>query len=197
MATERQYKKVLKELDISFLEMQGIWNELIEIGHKTICYLANKQGLNWTDLATYQIKELPTLKEKTLKQRAELEEKEKERVEVMETVETLENYEEGSDFYYEHFDEIIFKKISDGEKLSEEELRSLVLDGNVIETEYGDKERWTRSARSIIFLCGKYFALNWQEGLTENQEHFFNEQPYEVELHEYEKTIVVKEWKRK
>jgi hypothetical protein len=36
--------------------------------------------------------------------------------------------------------------------------------------------------------------VEWEEGLTENQENEFYNQPYEVEKKTYEKTITVTEW---
>ena len=50
---------------------------------------------------------------------------------------------------------------------------------------------------TVVELCGRTFGINWFSGLTECQENEFNEQPYEVEKHEYEKVITVKEWRKK
>lgn len=46
---------------------------------------------------------------------------------------------------------------------------------------------------SVYRICGRYFAIDWREGLTKPQNY---SQPYEVAKHEYEKTIKVVEWKR-
>lgn len=47
---------------------------------------------------------------------------------------------------------------------------------------------------SVVCLCGRYFSIYWEEGLTEYQPNEFYDQPEEVEKHEYDKTIHVVEW---
>ena len=86
----------------------------------------------------------------------------------------------------------ILTKIDSGEKLSEKELKFLV--EYEIERHAGENRRWTRSIESIVEIGGRHFSVDWEEGLTECQENEFYEQPVEVEMHEYEKTITVREW---
>ena len=83
---------------------------------------------------------------------------------------------------------------SDG-KLSEEELRRMMDELVEVDRIYGENRRWTRSVRSIFEVEGRFIALDWEEGLTEQQDDVFYDQPIEVEKHEYEKTIIVTEWK--
>lgn len=103
-------------------------------------------------------------------------------------------------YYFEQYvkahewEEEILEKIDNGEALSERELKELVFDGYEIERHEGENRRWTRTVESIVELCGRTFSISWEEGLTECQENGFYEQPVEVECHEYEKTITVKEW---
>lgn len=66
------------------------------------------------------------------------------------------------------------------EKFSERELSDLRWEFKEIETNYGDNRRWTRSATTIFQIGERYFALDWEEGLTESQENEFWDQPYEV-----------------
>lgn len=101
------------------------------------------------------------------------------------------------EYYYDHFNEIMVSKIDSGEKLTEKELQSLVYECNEVERNYGDNRRWSRSVESIIELCGRFFCLIWEEGLTEYQDNEFWNQPYEVEKFEYPKTIMVTEWRKK
>lgn len=93
--------------------------------------------------------------------------------------------------YDNDFDEIMLRKIDSGEELTEYELDELRYGDRIKE----DEGRWTRTVTSIFELCGRYFALEWEEGLTEMQENEFNNQPYEVEKVTYEKTITIIEWK--
>ena len=70
---------------------------------------------------------------------------------------------EKEEYYWEHFDELMVQKIDSGEKLSENELRSLVFE-NGEESEWGENRRWPRRVATIVKLCGRYFAINWEEG---------------------------------
>lgn len=88
----------------------------------------------------------------------------------------------------------IYKDIQDGESLSESDLSYLVYNFE-LESEYGDNRRWTRSVDTIVELGGKHYSVTWEQGLTECQENYFYDQPVEVKLQEYEKTITVREWK--
>lgn len=100
------------------------------------------------------------------------------------------------DYYWDHFEEIMVRKIDTGEKLSEKELRTIVFETKEVERNKGENQRWTRSVESIVEMHGRYFCIDWEEGLTEYQENEFFNQPYEVERNTYEKTITVTEWKR-
>jgi len=73
------------------------------------------------------------------------------------------------------------ERFDKGEKFSESELDSLRWEFNEVETIYGDNKRWSRFAQTIFEVQGRLFALDWEEGLTENQENEFFNQPYEVE----------------
>lgn len=52
--------------------------------------------------------------------------------------------------------------------------------------------RWTEYITTIFTVQERYFAIDWQKGLTECQENFYYDQPYEVRPHE--KVIVTTEW---
>ena len=188
MAYKKDIKPWLKENNLTWEDMDRIWKECCEV-NKT-CNFVSKSGGTWSDLGMHLIKQLPTLKEETLRQQKENEEAEKKKAEEERIAKEKEEY------YWQHFDELMIKKIDNGEKLSERELRNLVLD-NEIESEWGENRRWTRSVTTIVKLCDRYFAINWEEGLTECQENEFYEQPYEVENRTYEKTITVTEWIKK
>lgn len=104
------------------------------------------------------------------------------------------NKEKDKKYYWEHFDEIMLEKIDKGELLTESEIRSLVWESEEVDRGYGENRRWTRSVTSIVNLCGRYFAIPWEEGLTECQENEYYYQPYEVEKKTSTKTITVTEW---
>ena len=63
-----------------------------------------------------------------------------------------------------------------------------------IDNEYGENRRWSRWVKTIVKLKERYFAIEWDQGLTEMQPDEFYNQPYEVKLKEYDKIIHVKEW---
>lgn len=87
------------------------------------------------------------------------------------------------------------ERFDKGETFSERELESLRWEFPEVETTYGENRRWSRSAQTIFEVNGRLFALDWDEGLTENQENEFYNQPYEVEKRT--KTIVVNEYVKK
>ena len=57
----------------------------------------------------------------------------------------------------------------------------------------GKDKRWTRTIKSIVKRDGKYYALEWEKGLTECQKNVFWYQ-YAPEVKRTEKTIVINEW---
>lgn len=98
---------------------------------------------------------------------------------------------------YKHhcYEKWLLNAIESDRDLEEHELRNLIAFS--IDDIEGYSGRWTQSVMSIIELCGRHFALCWERGLTECQENLFYDQPYEVEKHEYEKTIMVTDWVEK
>ena len=87
----------------------------------------------------------------------------------------------------------LLAKIDNKEKLTESEISDLVYECEC-EVKYGQNRRWSRSATTISKLGDRYFRIEWENGLTENQPNEFYNQPVEVELKEYEKIVKVKEW---
>ena len=94
----------------------------------------------------------------------------------------------------DNYEKEMLDKIDSSDDLTERELKSLPWEFNEIERTYGDNRRWARKTTSIIEIGGRFFKLDWDEGLTEMQEHEFYYQPVEVKEKTYEKTITVKEW---
>lgn len=188
MAYKKDIRAWLKEVGLTWEELDKIWEECCEINWK--CKTIAQSGRNWYDLTMELIKTLPSLKETTLRQL-----KEKEKQEELENMEKM-KAEEAEKYYWDHFEEIMIDKIDKGEALTEAELRELVF-----EYEYEDISdasensilRWTRIKITIVKLDNRFFRIIWQKALTEMQEHIFDNQPVEVE--EYEKVIVVKAWR--
>ena len=84
----------------------------------------------------------------------------------------------------------ILQKLDNGEELDMSIVREMVW--NDVDRIEGENRRWSRSVQSIVALGDRYFAIDWEEGLTEMQENEFYDQPYEVK--KIEKTVVVEEW---
>lgn len=95
------------------------------------------------------------------------------------------------------YEEELLNKIDSGEELTERELQTLIWECYEVDRDYGENGRWTRGVTSVIELCGRYFEVYWEEGLTEYQENEYYDQPVEVEKKEYDKTIHVVEWVKK
>lgn len=183
--TKEERKAILKELGVTKEEMKQFWDECVKVNWKI--RMLDEQGHTWKDLTASQMRQLPTLKETTLASLAKKEEEEKA------AAEAAAKEKEDREYYENHFEELMVKKIEDGEALTEREMSNLVYEYGV-STEEGDDHRWVRDMSTIVELCGRYFEIDWYKGLTEMQENEFYDQPFEVEKREYEKTITVTEW---
>lgn len=91
--------------------------------------------------------------------------------------------------------EEIYTKLQNNEKLSEEEIESLVWDGEQVYEEAGEEHRWQKEMFTVVKVKNKFYGICWMKGLTECQEHEYYEQPFEVGCES--KTEVVKKeiWK--
>lgn len=180
--------KWLSENGHTVEEAQKEWDAAIAANVGGLVGWLHKEGYDWRYLQTYQITGLFGLAERTIAKRKEEEEKQKRK----ETEELRKKQEE--EYREAHYDEYILGKIDTGEKLSEKELRDLQYNFHEVDSIYGDNRRWSRSVRSIFEIGDRFFALDWEEGLTEYQEDEYYNQPVEVVKHEYQKTITVTEW---
>lgn len=169
-------------------EAQREWDAAVAINVGGLVGWLNNEGYDWRYLQTYQISSLFGLAERTIAKRKTDEEERKRKEE-----EELHKKQE-QEYISQHYDEYILSKIDNGEELTENELSEFCWNFNIVDVSYGENRRWSRSVRSIIEIGGRYFALNWEEGLTECQENEFYNQPIEVEKKEYTKTITVTEW---
>ena len=170
-------------------EAQKEWEAAIAADVGGLVGWLHRNGYDWRYLALHQIPQLFGLAGRVIAKREEEAEKERHLREEQERKEKEEAYKNA------HFDEYVLKKITIGESLSEDDLRKMRENLNEVDRSiYGDYGRWTRIVRSIFEIEGRYFALDWQEGLTEYQDDCFSDQPVEVVRHEYQKTITVVEW---
>lgn len=96
-----------------------------------------------------------------------------------------------------HNEKSFLEKFDNGEEFTEEELRDLTWQFAEEEIIYGENGRWTREVTTIFKIDDRYFALEWEEGLTEFQENGFYDQPYEVVLELKTEVITKKIWNKK
>ncbi|WP_252241518.1 hypothetical protein [Clostridium sp. ZBS18] len=87
----------------------------------------------------------------------------------------------------------LLRKIDNGGKLTRNELCDIIFEFEV-ERNYEKNRRWSRNVTTISQIGDRYFSTNWEEGLTEYQENEYYNQPIEVEMKTYEKTITITEW---
>lgn len=66
--------------------------------------------------------------------------------------------------------------------------------GTEVDQIENDSGRWMTYMTTVFEVGGRYFAIDWDRGLTERQENEYDSQPVEVKKHEYEKTFTVTEW---
>lgn len=182
----KEQKEWLKQSGYTENDMDQFWKDNIDTNF--IIRNLNNCGMTWRDMNISCVMNLPTQKERDAKALEE-----KRRLEEAQKAEKLREQQE-LDYYNTHFEEIVINKIDNNELLSERELRELVSEFSV-DSECGDNRRWTRTVTTIVELCGRFFSIDWEEGLTECQENEFNSQPIEVYKNTYEKTITVTEWR--
>ena len=94
---------------------------------------------------------------------------------------------------WDEYDTEVIKKIELGLKLSRDELKYLAMDCEYV-SEVLDTGRWAEKVRTIAKVHDRFFALEWERGLTECQENEFWNQPCEVKPHKYEKMVTITEW---
>lgn len=80
-------------------------------------------------------------------------------------------------------------KIKNKEELTEKEIKELVYSFNEVYVEEGEDRRWSKPMLTVIDLEGKLVAIEWEQGLTENQGNEFYEQPYLVRIETEEKMV--------
>lgn len=92
----------------------------------------------------------------------------------------------------EKFEAEVIRRIDSKENFEEDELSELLWRLEEVDRIQYDDDRWSRPISSIFRIGERFFQLDWDKGLTEYQQDYFEEQPFEVFYEE--KTIVVKEW---
>lgn len=93
---------------------------------------------------------------------------------------------------YDMTEEQLFNLVISKEPLKNDIISFLISDFEV-DTIEGDHGRWTQYMYSVIELCGHYFGINWERGLTEYQENYYPELIFE-EVEPREKMIKITEW---
>ena len=92
------------------------------------------------------------------------------------------------------YEKEMLEKIDNGKQLNTEELCDLCHEYKIVDLIAGEDRRWFRSITCIVQLGDRFFSITYDKGLTECQENEYYNQPFEVEKHTTEKTIVVTEW---
>ena len=102
----------------------------------------------------------------------------------------------------EHYEEILVDRIDSiaagnkEDEFTESELEEMLCEElDEVDREEGEDLRWVKPITSIFELCGRFFAIDWYEGLTTYGPDSIDSQPYEVTKHT--KQITVTEWVRK
>lgn len=181
--------RVLKENGWTKPYMQREWDKVVDAvnaGCTGPVRAFTEAGYNWDNLPLNLIAQVPGLADRMWEHKREKEAEEAE--------EKARKEEETNSprYYYEHVEEILVAKIDAGENLSEDEISDFVGELPHYDEEYGENRRWSRSVTTYVRTKdGRFFRIDWEQGLTESQEDSYWEQPVEVTLHEREKTITV------
>lgn len=86
-------------------------------------------------------------------------------------------------------EERLVKKIKSGERLTPTEIIEALETFDTVYIEEGEDRRWSRTITTVIDVYGYLYAIDWEQGLTENQSNSHERQPYLVELEEKEVII--------
>lgn len=186
----KEQKQWIKDNGYTEKQIDAFWEDCRST-NSVINAISNNGG-TWRDMSISVLKQLPTQKQRDvehIKKKEQEEEKEKAR---------LAKAEAEKKYYENHFEDIVYSKIRNGELLTKDESERLVCGNSlaeiVEENKDPDTNRWTQNVETIIKLRDKYFAFRWQFGLTEYQENLYDLKPVEVFPNTYEKTITVTEW---
>lgn len=186
--TVKERKALLKELGYTEDEMQQFYDEAAEVNSKILAL--KNTGHKWTDLTVYQMRQLPGLKERTLEQ---LKEKQQEE-EAKQAEEEIKQQERVN--YKAHFEENMLKKIDAGEKLTEEELNTLVCEYEYDKEESADVYKNKRGVDTVVKLGdgkgSRFFNIYWVEDISSFGVNEFNSQPCEV-VRVYD-TVKIEKW---
>lgn len=185
MAYKKDIKPFLKKSNLTWEDMDKIWNECCSVNRT--CKLIRDSGKTWSDLHISQIEKLPTLVEETLIKKKEKEEKEA-KLRLKE-----EEQKKKQEYYDKNFESIMLERISSGGILSECELERLVSNYEYISIPHS-KHRWTQTTETICKLKDSLFSIIWEEALTENQCNSFTNQPHEVFPREKLKVVKTTEY---
>lgn len=86
------------------------------------------------------------------------------------------------------------QKMAKGIRLQDKDLEVLVQERVQLHEVQGEDRRWTRTMTTVIQAeDGNKYAIEWEQGLTENQENQYYEQPKKVELTQRPITTIVTE----
>lgn len=91
----------------------------------------------------------------------------------------------------------VFEKLDCDEDFTKKELKEICYNFIPYETIYEDNNRrWSRTVTNIYsdIISSRYFALTYDQGLTEDQEDEFYEQPREVQKRVITRTVEVIDW---
>lgn len=94
-------------------------------------------------------------------------------------------------------DELLQRVYNGKQNFTESELAYLAYEYARFDFIKGDDRRWSSYCQTILKIEDRYFLIGFDQGLTENQEDYFDSQPIEVELKETEKTIIERDYVRK
>lgn len=189
--TVKERKALLKELGYTEDEMQKFYDDAATVNGKI--KVLKDTGHKWTDLTVYQMRQLPGLKERTLEQI-----KEKQQEEEAKQAEE-ERKQQEMESYSDEYGKNILKKIDAGEKLTNEELNTLVHEYEYDKEESADVYKNTRSVTTVIRLGdekdSRFFSIDWIADLSVFGENMFDSQPCEVvQVVKVYDMVKVKKW---
>lgn len=186
----KEQKQWIKNNGYTEKQIDAFWEDCRST-NPVVNAISNNGG-TWRDMSISVLKDLPTQKQRNIEYIKKKEQEEKEEKNRLAKAEAEKKY------YENHFEDIVYSKIRNGELLTKDESERLVCGNSraeiVEENKDPDTNRWTQNVETIIKLRDKYFEFRWQFGLTKYQENSYDLEPVEVFPNTYEKIITVTEW---
>ena len=98
---------------------------------------------------------------------------------------------------FEFNEDYFFYLLENNIPFDREDLQEFIDYGHYLTKRAEYCDNWTRHIITICEIKDRYYAVEWDAGLTDYGEDYFDDQPYEVFPEEEKQVFIVNKWKNK